>query len=155
MSYRIPDEPRPGALARVAVNPVWPLFALMVGGTWLSWTWFVVNGFALGSPNRFRELFLAIAGLFGSGALLLGLSVLLDQGFLPQGSAPYLLTILLVWKIGISYMLHIWQGRSFSLFEYYGGQVDGRLPFVVLALGWYLRPLLLGDLPIFFQGLLA
>ena len=52
MSYRIGDEPRPGALARVAVDPMWPLLAVMLGGVWLSWPWFVLNGVVVGSPTR-------------------------------------------------------------------------------------------------------
>jgi len=43
--YRIADEPRPGALSQLAVNPLWPLLAVMLGGTWIAWPWFALNTF--------------------------------------------------------------------------------------------------------------
>ena len=39
--YRIADEPRPGAMEHLAVDPLWPFLAIMFGGAWLSWPWFV------------------------------------------------------------------------------------------------------------------
>jgi hypothetical protein len=149
--YRIADEPRPSALSKVAVNPVWPLFAIMLAGTWLSWSWFVLNGFALGSPSRWREVALAVLGVFGSLAIVLGLGVFLGLGWIQESWLPYAFTVLLVWKIGVSYGLHIQQGRTFELYRYYGGTVEGRLPFVVLAAGYFLRPQFLGALPGFWR----
>lgn len=144
MSYRIPDEPKPGALARMAVNPVWPLFAFMVGGTWLAWPWFVLNGFALGSPHRQRELALVVVGFLGSIGLTIALLALAASDVLVGVAISYAALVITVWKIGVSYVLHIWQGRSFSLYEYYGGQVDGRLPILFLLGGIFLRPKVLG-----------
>ena len=61
--YRIADEPAPGSLAVVATSPLWPFIAVMLGGVWLSWTWFAVNSFAVGSPSRRREIIWIVAGL--------------------------------------------------------------------------------------------
>ena len=33
--YRIADEPRPGAMEHLAVDPLWPFLAIMFGGAWL------------------------------------------------------------------------------------------------------------------------
>ena len=33
----VADEPLPGPLQRIAVNPFWPLLAVMFGGAWVSW----------------------------------------------------------------------------------------------------------------------
>jgi tetratricopeptide (TPR) repeat protein len=72
--YRIIDEPSPSSLARVAVKPFWPLLASMLGGTWLAVPWFILNGFALGSPTRRREALLAALAV--GGALALAMLVL-------------------------------------------------------------------------------
>ena len=70
--YHIPDEPRPGGLVRWAVNPVWPFIAVMLGGAWLSWGWFLFNGAAIGSPSRARERLLVAVGLLRHTADLVG-----------------------------------------------------------------------------------
>ena len=99
MTYRILDEPRPGGLAHLAVNPLWPLLAVMLGGVWLSWPWFVVNGFAVGSPTRFRELGLAIGGLIGATGLLFGLGFLRAGELMGDVAFSYAIVALVVWLV--------------------------------------------------------
>ncbi len=153
MSYRIGDEPQPGRLSQVAVNPVWPLLAVMFGGAGLSWTWFAVNGFALGSPHRRAELGWVIGGFAGNVALLLSIVVLADAGILAGLALSYAVIVLTVWKLAVSYWLYILQGRSFGLYRHFGGPVKNGALIVFAAL--FLRSGLLGALPSFWRVVLG
>lgn len=133
-AYRIADEPRPGGLAQLAVNPVWPLMAVMFAGPWLAWPWFFVNGLAVGSPTLRREAGVALSGFAGSVVLLLGIGLLLGTGILEAWTRDYLLLGLTVWKLGVSYWLYALQGRSFGLYEYYGGEVKNGMFVVMISL---------------------
>lgn len=132
-SYHIEDEPRPGGLEHLAVGPVWPFFALMFAGSWLAFPWFVFNGFAVGSPTRYRELALAIGGFAGSFLLAVGLVVLHGRGVLSEAGLPYFGVVLTVWKLGVGYVLHHLQSRTFHLYEHFGGQARNGLPIVFLG----------------------
>ena len=136
MSYRILDEPRPGALARAVVNPLWPLLAVMLGGAWLGWPWFVLNAWAVGSPTRLRETLIAVAGFVGNVVLVAAMVAAYEGGFLSQGTIPYALLTVTVWKLGLSYVLYTIQSRSFHLYEYYGGTVRNPLLILVVATVW-------------------
>lgn len=153
MTYRILDEPRPGGLAHLAVNPLWPLLAVMLGGVWLSWPWFVLNSFAVGSPTRFREFGLAVGGLFGSVAVLLTINWLRLEGVLDNVAFSYAVVALVVWKLLISYWLYILQARTFGLYEYFGGAVRNGALVAVLSI--FLRPRVLEPLPGFLQVILG
>lgn len=120
-AYRIDDEPRPGALTRIVVNPLWCLLAIMLGGPWLAWPWFVLNGFGFGSSTRWRELGLAIAGFGGTVVAVFGVILLHDAGVANSQTQLRLLFLgVTVWKLGISYVLYITQGRGFAIYSYYG-----------------------------------
>ena len=135
--YRIQDEPAPSGLAHLIVNPVFPLLAVMLGGSWLALPWFVLNGFALGSPTRGKELGLALAGPAGVMALYLGLVLLTERAGLPAGALPYLYLGIILWKLVVAYWLFDLQKSVFALHEYFDGQVRNGLP--VLAVGFLLR----------------
>ena len=133
-TYHIPDEPRPGGLAQITVSPFWPLLCVMLFGAGLSWTWFVLNGIAMGSPTRKREIGIAIGGLLGNLLLLLGVSA--TYGLLEvnkEVAIPYLLLVVVVWKLGVSYVLYTLQSGSFGIYEYYGGAVKNGLSGLILA----------------------
>lgn len=147
MTYRIEDEPQPSALAKLAVNPVWPLLAVMFGGAVVSWPWFALNGFALGSPSRRREAVLAVAGFAGSAALAFAIFAAASSGYLDGVWIQYSLVVLVVWKLAVSYWLYVLQGRSFGLYQLYGGTVRNGLLVVFAAA--LLKPKLLGGLPTF------
>lgn len=138
-SYRLPDEPRPGALGQIVVHPMWPLLAVMFGGVWLSWPWFVINGWALGSPTRVREALTALAGLVGSCVLLAALLLFAAAAEIPQAAIKYLFVVLIIWKLGVSYILAELQGRSFAVYAHYGGVARNGL-LVALVGGLVLRP---------------
>ncbi|QRK10960.1 hypothetical protein JQX13_13345 [Archangium violaceum] len=122
-TYRIQDEPRPGALGHLVVNPVFPLLATMMGGVWLGLPWFVFNGFAMGSTTRIKELVLALLVVPGTLLLFFLLGTLVQQGVLTKTSAPYAGVGITVWKLAMGYVLFNLQQRSFALHEYYGGVV--------------------------------
>ncbi len=121
-SYRLPDEPRPSGLVRFSVDPMWPLLAVMLAGPWLSWTWFVFNAWALGSASRVRESVYAVGGFLGGLVLYVLILVLLAGFSLPDGWVPYLVTLLTIWKIGVSYAILRLQRQGFELFAWYGGK---------------------------------
>ncbi|MEM1201622.1 MAG: hypothetical protein AAGN66_00185 [Acidobacteriota bacterium] len=143
--YRLLDEPQPGAMAQLVVDPLWPLLAVMFGGAWLSWPWFALNGFAVGSPTRRRELAWAVGGFAGSAALVVALGVLTGRGILAGVGIQYALVGLTVWKLLVSYRLYLLQARSFGLYRYFGGAV--RNGFLVILVAFIFGPRLLADLP--------
>ncbi len=152
MSYRIADEPQPTTLSHLAVNPVWPLFGVMFGGAALSWSWFLVNGAAIGSPTRRQESSLAIGGMAGSLVLILAISTLAGQEILGDLGVRYSLVGLTVWKLAVSYWLFTLQSRSFHLYEHFGGTVrNGAL---VVIVGFFLTTRLYQGLPGFWILLL-
>lgn len=136
--YHIPDEPRPGGLARVTVNPFWPLLCVMFVGAGISWTWFMLNSIAMGSPTRKRELAIAVGGLIGNLVLLIGVWETYDRmGIDGKVILPYLLLVVLVWKLGVSYVLYMLQAGSFGIYEYYGGNVqNGWIGLILAYFAW-------------------
>ena len=134
--YAIADEPRPGALAHIAVNPIWPLFAMMFAGTWLSWPWFVVNGFIVGCPARRKTLAVVVIGLVGLIVLAMALGIPASLGLLPRWSLLYLHLLFVAWKLGISYFLYMQQASTIELYQYYGGPLRNGI--LVVVAGYFI-----------------
>jgi len=151
--YRIGDEPLPGPLQHLAVNPVWPLLAVMFGGVWLSWPWFVLNGFAIGSPTRRRELGLALLGLAVCIALVAVVVYLVGRDLIEWADARYLLVGVTAWKLAVCYWLYTLQSRCYGLYEYFGGKVRSGLYVVLAAL--FLAPALMRPMPGFLRMVLG
>ena len=143
-TYHIPDEPTPTRLSRLAVNPIWPLLSMMLGGVWLSWPWYLANGAFIGSATRTRELAFVIGGLLGSAALAVGILTLEPE--LPRHAGAYLVIAIIGWKLGVTYWLQTLQGRSFALLEYFERR-RFRSGFLVVAAGFILRQQLVEHLP--------
>lgn len=133
MSYQIVDEPMPGGLARWAVHPLWPLLGVMFGGAWLAWPWFAFNAFAVGSPTRKREAMIAAGGFAGTLAIAFAIVALANLLRWPAAAVSYAVIGLAVWKLAVSYWLFSLQGRSFHLYEHFGGQVRSGLLVLLLA----------------------
>lgn len=146
-TYRLADEPSLQGLVRWAVDPLWPFFAIMFGGAFVSWPWFLVNAFAVGSPTRRREAITVAIGFLGSFVALAVLFKLDGLGLISARVVPYALLPILVWKLAITYWLYTLQARTFELFRHFGGSVRNGLP--VLIAGFFLGPKLLRSLPIF------
>lgn len=133
-TYRLPDEPKASPLERLAVQPFWPLLAVMFVGPWMSWLWFLINSVALGAPDRLKTIALVAGGFLGSVVLLVGISAAIEAG-LPPAAVPYLAIAITVWKLGVSYLLHSWQSRTVAVHQLYGGTLaSGGIP---LLIGWY------------------
>jgi len=131
--YRIADEPTPGKLANVATSPLWPFIAVMLGGVWLSWAWFAVNSYAVGSPTRRSELTWIAAGLIVSTLLVLAIILIADKGIISEEQIKYALLVITIWKLGITYLLFTLQNRTIEIYEYYGGVLSNGLIFLLIA----------------------
>lgn len=141
--YRIIDEPQPGLMAHLTVNPFWCLFGVMFGGTWLSWPWFIFNGWAMGSPSRRQELLWAVLGLVCVSLAATGLVLALDRNDIAIETFRYCVVGVVGLKLVVSYRIMLLQSQTFELHEYYGGIVrNGALG--VLA-GYFLRSHVLPD----------
>ncbi|MET1078410.1 MAG: hypothetical protein ABWY06_10375 [Pseudomonas sp.] len=143
--YRLRDEPQPGVLAKLAVEPLWPLLALMLAGAWLGFPWLALNAVAVGSPTKKREFLLVTTAVLGSLALGLGLLHGLKAGYIPSENVlPYALLVLVVWKLSLGYALFSLQSETIELYRYYGG-VLSRFGLPVMLVGAFvLRPVVLG-----------
>jgi hypothetical protein len=135
--YAILDEPQPGGLAKYAVNPFWPLMAMMMTGTWLAGPWFIFNAFAIGSATRKSETWLIIGSVLSTAAFIALIAALAAAAPMPSGAAPYLRIVLAVIKLSFAYLVFMRQERSLALYEYYGGQV--RSGALVLVAGFFAR----------------
>lgn len=131
--YRIPDEPLPTGLAHLAVDPLWPMLAQMLAGSWLALPWFAVNAQALGSPTRVREWALALASLLGSVALVFALAAAAGMGWLAGAWLQVAVLSVVCLKLAIAYALYFHQARVFELFEHFGGTARNGLVVLVIA----------------------
>lgn len=134
-SYRIIDEPAPTRGPWIAVNPFWPLLALVLTGILPGVLWFLYNGRALGSATRRRELVVGAIGILGALACASALQALRPS--VPSAVFPYVGLLLVGWKVSIGYLLHIDQARSLELYLHFGGR-PGKgvlllIPVLVLA----------------------
>jgi hypothetical protein len=132
--YRILDEPSPGRLARLAVNPFFPLLALMMAGAWAGLPWLLFNGLAIGSATRRREALWLLGGLVATAAVV-GLLLALDQrGLLARSAVPFLVIAPEICKLVAGYASFELQERSYVLYRYFGGPTqNGVLPLLVLS----------------------
>jgi heme/copper-type cytochrome/quinol oxidase subunit 4 len=151
--YRIIDEPRPGGLAHLAVNPFWIFLAMMLGGAWLGWPWFVLNGLAIGSASVRKELALVLVGIVAAIGATLVLLLLVSAGALSMDHVKYAMVGLIAIKLAITYFVFLNQSRSFELFSYFGGQSKNALLLVIASV--FVRPYVLKGLPSFFQLVLS
>jgi len=142
--YRLPDEPLPSGLARFAVDPMWPLLALMLAGSGIGLAWFAFNSAALGSPTRTREWLYAVAALVGSALLLLLLGIAASQAWLDPRQLRYAALSLLAFKITLAYLIYMLQLRPHELWTYHGGESANGLP-ALAVLGLLARPMLAND----------
>jgi hypothetical protein len=131
--YRIPDEPLPTGLAHLVVDPLWPMLAQMLAGSWLALPWFALNAQALGSPTRVREWLLAAASLAGSAALVVALGIAAGNGVLAGAWLQAAALSIVCLKLAIAYALYFQQARVFELWTHFGGHARNGLPVLLLA----------------------
>jgi hypothetical protein len=145
-AYRIIDEPSPGLLVRVVVSPVWPLFALLFAGAWVALPWFVLNAFALGSPTRARETFLAATGFAGSLALAMVVLSLEARGAVAPGAADYARLVVVAGHVLVGFGLYVLQARAFAVYTQLGG--PARSGFWIVLLTTVVRARVLSGSPL-------
>lgn len=121
--YRIPDEPRPSGLIRYAVDPMWPLLAMMLGGNGIGLAWFGFNSHALGSATSHREWAYIASSLLGCILLMLGIRFCMDQGWLAGSMAAYAGLAYVALKLSMGYALYISQSRSVEIINHFGGRL--------------------------------
>jgi hypothetical protein len=122
-AYRIIDEPVPSPLSRLAVNPFWIVLAGMLLSRWqaLALIWFVVNGFALNSTTKMKEI------CWAAGAFVLALAArgslygLLADAIGPWALIlywPYIRIIIIALLLTAMYRIYLYQSGSYELFRY-------------------------------------
>lgn len=116
--YVIADEPRPGLQQKFIVNPILPLFYFMFGVSLLAWIWLAFNSQAMGSGRKTREWLVLAAGLLGAVLLSLVALYLVNAGVVPAVYAKYLIQMVLVWKIFITYWVVMLQYPCHELYLY-------------------------------------
>ena len=136
---------RVGAAKAAVVRPVYPLLALMFAGVWLAWPWFLLNEHLMKSDDLRRQAKVVALGLVGAAGIAAIVLALVEAEVLGVREARYAYVLLVAWKVGISYVLERRQGKSFSLWEYFGGQALNGLPIVLVAR--YLSGLIFEHLP--------
>jgi hypothetical protein len=126
--YQILDEPKPSGLARFAVDPIWPLLAVMLAGNGLGVLWFVFNSYALGSPHRLRDwglLILDVLLLFG---LLIAIYFAVNSFWISIEQGQYIGAVVFpMLRIGIGYMFYLSQANSAELLQYFGKPLSNGL----------------------------
>jgi hypothetical protein len=121
--YKLPDEPAPGTLARFVAEPLLPLLATMLVGSWFALPWFVFNSFAMGSPSRWRDAAICAAAIAACAACVVMVVWLNTTGVLPLLSIKYILLSLPMFKLAAAYAVSQRQQRSIELFKHFGGKV--------------------------------
>ncbi|MFT3807522.1 hypothetical protein [Arenimonas sp.] len=134
--YHIPDEPKPSGLAHLAVDPMWPLFAQMLAGSWLGLPWFLLNSLALGSPTRNREILWMLFCVFGTLGLYFAYMHVVDQELLGVTARRIAVLSFVVLKLIVGYVLYLKQSRVFEIWTYYGGQARNGV--IVLMVGAFI-----------------
>ena len=137
MRYVIPDEPRPGALAHTTVNPIWPLFAQMLAGSWLAIPWFLYNGEALGSSMRRREWLCAAVSVLGSLLLAFAVAWAAGAGLLDRTGVRFGLLAIVALKLAMAYMLYSLQAQTFEIWQHFGGKE--KAGWLLVLVGVYFR----------------
>ena len=111
----------------------------MFAGGWLAWPWYVLNGFALGSPNLKRECALVAGGLVGAAVLIVVLFNI--AGFIVgedriRETVPYVILGIVVWKLVIGYWLYSLQARTALSRGWPQRNQGNRLPPAKSRLAW-------------------
>ncbi|MBA3581132.1 MAG: hypothetical protein H0W44_01635 [Gammaproteobacteria bacterium] len=132
-SYEIIDEPKRSLAARLVVDPLWPLLAVMFGGALISWAWFIYNSIALGSPRKRYEIGLLILAYIVFVMLVLLAAAALHFEWLSVSDLRYARLALTVVTLYVCYMVYLSQAQAFALFHYFSGQAMTGIPGLFLA----------------------
>lgn len=131
--YQIIDEPKPGVWSRFTVDPMWPLFGFMLGGSIFSWLWYAFNSFALNGPNRNKELLTILVAFTVFFAVYIGADRLFQLGFFETINKQYFVLFSTCVQLVFCYTLFMFQKDGFDVYEYFGGSVFTPFPGLILA----------------------
>lgn len=133
-SYKIIDEPCPGFLSRFVVDPLWPLFSFMLGGSVFSWLWSGFNSLALGGPNLKKELATIVMAFVGLFSIYFLAHSLYSRGFFEDFNKQYLFLLITSVEISFCYLLFSMQKEGVEIHEYFNGKLASAVPGLLLAL---------------------
>ena len=133
-TYHLIDEPRPGPIAHLTVDPMWPLLGYMLGSPFFSWIWYAFNSYVLGSPTKRKEIPLILTGVIGVFGWIIAAGYFKSNGTINDQTLPYLRLMLTIFTLTISYMLYVIQNRTFEIYEYFGGKVMSGIPGLLVAI---------------------
>lgn len=133
-SYQIIDEPQGSKLSHTTVDPMWPLLGFMLGGALFSWLWSAINGIALNSPNRNRELFTIGVAISVFIAMYTGLGALMANGSVDGMNPEYIKVAIISVELIFCYKIYLMQRGSFDIYEYFNGKVASPVIGLFLAL---------------------
>jgi hypothetical protein len=132
--YPIVDDRRPGGLERYCVDPYWVMLALLLGGAWLGWPWFVLNAFALGATSKWREIGLVGASIALSFLLVGVLLYARSARWISSQVFQYLVVVVPALKLGLGFLAFRSQEVSHAAYRYFGGDDQQGGVFVLLVL---------------------
>ncbi|HEY4058838.1 MAG TPA: hypothetical protein VGM39_19625 [Kofleriaceae bacterium] len=142
MSYHIADEPTDSPFSAYVCRPSAPMLAMMLAGAWLAWPWFIFNSIALGSPTKKKEIQLVLAGILGTAVMAVLVVLAIEEKWIESlTTLRFAVLAIVTWKLTIANAVKTLQGRTFHVYEYYGGKI--RNPRNLVGAGYYLRDLLL------------
>lgn len=130
-NYSIIDEPKIKLGHRFIVNPTAILLAAMVlpivfrkiplfGEFWLPFVWLAFNGYWLGSPSFWRELFFAVCGLGAVAGVFFafGYGIKADVISAPNTAAPYMRVLVNGIFFTALYCVALTQSAPYAIYEY-------------------------------------
>lgn len=132
--YQIVDEPRPGSLSHLTVDPLWPLLGYMLGSAFFSWIWYGLNSYAIGSPSKRKELGVIVAGFIGYFAWIIIVGSLKSNGMVNEHHIPYARLVLTLFTLTMTYCLYVVQHRPFEIYRHFNGKVMSGMPGLLLAI---------------------
>ena len=134
MSYQIVDEPRPSGLQKFVVNPMFPVFAFMFGGAYISWLWSIFNGVALGSPSLKKEASAVIVGFLATIIYFFLWSLYLKNSSVisERESDLFRFGTILIY-LPICYYIYFKQAAAFEIYQYFGGPSRNGFLFIVVS----------------------
>jgi hypothetical protein len=138
-TYTLVDARRPSTVSHLAVNPYFPLLALMLGGAWIGWPWFAFNAVALGSYTRAREIVVCAGAAVAVPACAWALVYLYEKGVYGNAAFPYLHLFITAIKLTAGYFVYGWQERAAQLREHYERPLRNGAGAVIVATWVHLK----------------
>lgn len=118
--YRIADEPRPGRLSRLVLNPFIIFLLSMLLTFVVGCAWLLFNAFAMGSPYAKRDLLVVIGSVVVFVIAGFGGITVISSSELPMETfAPYLRLVFTGYWIVLCYYLFMSQMKVYPIFQYY------------------------------------